>query len=162
MHYTVLNEDGSVAETAPLITWKCTEKDIDSDKNTDRAWIQVKSDFGEYDITPGIGNPFHLPWGVNNNIWEKDFTVEKRPNVTYFTIYANWFVPKEIQGKKIKFTWNVIVEMWGNIGFTFDVTSDVIEVPQGPYPATLPFRNPSFHPKAKVCSWFLGSSLLKR
>ena len=42
MHYTVLNEDGSVAETAPLITWKCTEKDIDSDKNTDRAWIQVK------------------------------------------------------------------------------------------------------------------------
>lgn len=160
MHYTVLNEDGSVAETAPLITWKCTEKDIDSDKNTDRAWIQVKSDFGEYDITPGIGNPFHLPWGVNNNIWEKDFTVEKRPNVTYFTIYANWFVPKEIQGKKIKFTWNVIVEMWGNIGFTFDVTSDVIEVPQGSVPSDPTLSEPIISPESKgmlMVPWFISS-----
>lgn len=159
MYYTIVNEDGSTEAPVHLITWKSSSTDISSDSDIDLAWMWVK-DFGEYDITPGIGTPFHLPWGDNKDKWDKGFHVEKRSNVTYFTIFANWIIPQEIQGKKVKFFWYVHVK--GNLGiaFSFDTASDIIDVPQGSVPNDPVLSEPIISPESKgklLVPWFISA-----
>ena len=159
LSYIIVDKEGKESPATALLFWSALETSISSDSYTDKAWISVE-DFGVYDVTPGIGAPFRLPFGNNNDEWGKTFYVERRPDVEYFTIFVNWIIPREIQGKKVKFRWDVQVEGNLSVKFSFNTTSDIIDVPEGSIPSDPNLSEPIISPESKgkiLVPWFISA-----
>ena len=154
LEYIVLGDGGESVKSGQLLNWWSVDTDISSSANTLTAHIYA-SNYGEFDITPGTGTLFHLPNATGSS---RDFTVTKHSNVTYFVIYADWVVPQELQGKKVKFNWHVHVK--GNLGIDFNFTtmSNEIEIPAGSVPFDPTLSEPILSPEDKgelIVPWFI-------
>ena len=144
LYYIIVDDDGKESQPKELLQWGNSGAAVDDDATKVPTYINV-TDNGEFDITPGVGNPFILP-NTSTGSKTKDFYTERRTNVGYWCIYVDWTVPKNIQGKKVKFRWDATIYVNGALNLQFDYVifnistiSDLIDLPEGsnPYNPTL-------------------------